>query len=183
MIGALIGGGLGVIGSIYGGIKAAQAAKKANAELDKKAQINQAWYDRKYNEDATQTADAQRLLTRIEDRLRRRNKSLEAQQAVTGATEEALAAQREQNNEVYANVASGIAANAEAQKGAIEQQHLNTQQGISDQRANIEQQRASSIAQATSGVLSAAGGIASAFAPTNPQAAMPNRWNSLQNLK
>lgn len=42
-----------------GGIKARRAAKKANAQLDRTEKENQAWYDRKYNEDYTQGAMAQ----------------------------------------------------------------------------------------------------------------------------
>ena len=58
----LIGSAIGAVGSIFGGIKASKAMKKAKRNVEAQRQKNQDWYDRRYNEDATQRADAQRIL-------------------------------------------------------------------------------------------------------------------------
>ena len=59
----LIGSAIGAANSIFGGIKASKAMKKAKRNVEGSTAKNQDWYDRRYNEDATQRADAQRILT------------------------------------------------------------------------------------------------------------------------
>lgn len=162
MIGTLIGAGLGVAGSIWGGIKASQAAKKAKAYQEQKLRDNQAWFDRRYNEDATQRADAQRMLTRVQDIIRNRNRNAQGVQAVMGASEERVANMQEAGNQVLADTASRIVAQGDARRDAIEGQYISTKNAVQDQLANIEQNRANATAQATAGVLSSAGSIASA---------------------
>ena len=78
-------------GSIFGGIKARREAKKQQKMLDAQKAENQAWYNRRYNEDGTQRADAQRLLTNTQDLLRRQTKAAQGANAVTGASTEAVA--------------------------------------------------------------------------------------------
>ena len=63
MIGSIIGAGMQAAGAIWGGISASKSAKKVTQSIERQQQENQDWYDRRYNEDATQRADAQRLLT------------------------------------------------------------------------------------------------------------------------
>ena len=58
----LIGAGLGAAGAIFGGSKASQAMRQAAQTIDKQKRENQDWYDRRYNEDATQRADAKSVL-------------------------------------------------------------------------------------------------------------------------
>jgi chromosome segregation ATPase len=103
MIGALVAGGLAIAGSAIGGALSSRAARKAQREkkkaLDKQLEQNQRWYERGYNEDATMRADTQRLLTRAEDAIRKRNKELSGQQAVMGGSEEAVAAAKAEARE------------------------------------------------------------------------------------
>lgn len=75
MLGAmsLIGAGVKAAGSIYGGIKASKAIREQKRNIENQLRENQDWYDQRYNEDATQRADAQRLLTMTEDSIRNRN--------------------------------------------------------------------------------------------------------------
>ena len=58
---------MGAVGSIFGGVSASKAMKKAINNVKEQQQKNQDWYDRRYNEDATQRADAQRILTMTEE--------------------------------------------------------------------------------------------------------------------
>lgn len=46
----LIGSAIGAVGSIFGGIKASKAMKKAKRNVEAQRQKNQDWYDRRYNE-------------------------------------------------------------------------------------------------------------------------------------
>lgn len=91
-LGSVLGGALGIGGSIFGGISASKAMKKVKKNLETQQSENQDWYDRRYNEDATQRADAQRILTMINESIRQRNQQAAGAQAVMGGTEESVAA-------------------------------------------------------------------------------------------
>ena len=116
MIGSLVGAGLSAVGSIFGGISASKAMKKVKKNLQAQKQANKDWYDRRYNEDATQRADAQRILTKTEESIRNRNQQAAGAQAVMGGTEESVAAAKAANNQALADATSQIAVNAEARK-------------------------------------------------------------------
>ncbi len=163
MIGALIGAGLSAASSIYGGIQASKAAKKAKRETEAQRRRNQNWFDQRYNEDATQRADAQRLLTITEENIRDRNKAAAGNQAVMGGTDESLAATKSANNQALSQTASMINAQSEARKDDIEQQYRHADEGYSQDLRNIEYQRANNIAQAVQGVGNAASGIGSSI--------------------
>ena len=119
----LVGAALGAVGSIFGGISASRAMKKAKQNLQDQIDKNQDWYDRRYNEDTTQRADAQRILTLTEDNIKRRNKAAEGTQAVMGGTEESVAATKAANAQALADATSTIAVNGEQRKDAIEGQY------------------------------------------------------------
>ena len=94
--------------------------KKAKRNVEAQRQKNQDWYDRRYNEDATQRADAQRILTQTEESIKQRNKAAAGSAAVMGGTDESVAAAKEANNKALADATSQIAADAEARKDNIE---------------------------------------------------------------
>lgn len=159
MLGSLIGAGIGAVGSIFGGIKASKAMKKVKRDLNDQRSENESWYDRRYNEDATQRSDAVALLTKVEDSIRSRNRQLAGTQAVMGGTAEAAAAEREANNAALAQTATNIAVNGEARKDAIESQYRQTDANLRGQLNNMEMGKAQAIAQATQGVTQAAGAV------------------------
>lgn len=162
MIGSLIGAGLQVAGSIIGGIKASKAAKKAKRHVESQRRDNRDWFNRRYYEDATQRGDAQRVLTKTAEAIRERNRQAAGVQAVMGGTDESVAAAKRANSEALANAASGIVANADARKDAIEAQYMERDAQLSDKLAGIEQNRANETAKAIEGVGSAAAKIGGA---------------------
>jgi hypothetical protein len=155
MIGSLIGAGLGAAASIFGGIQARKAARKANRMLEQQQADNQAWYDRRYNEDATQRADAQRMLTMTMDRIRERNKAAAGTAAVMGSGAEAVAAEKAANAQVLADTASQIAAAGAARKDQVEGQYLATKNAVNQQQVANQMQTAQNVAAATQGAASA----------------------------
>ena len=161
--GAAIGAGMKAVGSIYGGQVQKKAIGKIEDSLAEQQQQNQDWYDRRYNEDATQRADAQRLLTMTENSIRERNKQAAAAAAVMGGTEESVAAAKAANNQALVDAASQINASAEAKKDAVEQQFMETRAGLTQQQNNMTMQKALATKEAVQGVTDAAGSIASAF--------------------
>lgn len=163
MIGSLVGAGLSAVGSIFGGISASKAMKKVKKNLQAQKQANQDWYDRRYNEDATQRADAQRILTKTEESIKNRNRQAAGAQAVMGGTEESVAAAKAANNQALADATSQIAVNAEARKEQIEQTYQQKDAQISDALNNLEINKAQAISSAVQGVAQAGAGIAGAF--------------------
>ena len=153
MLGGIISGGvLGLGGSIFGGAKASQAIRKQKKRIRAKQQDNQNWFDRRYNEDATQRADAQRMLTRLQENIKNRNQAAQGQ-----------AAMKQQNNEALADAASLIVTNADVWKDQIEQQYRERKDRLDDQMANLQIQQATEVGKAVQGVVDAGANIASAF--------------------
>lgn len=152
----LIGSAIGAAGSIFGGIKASKAMKKAKANIEAQRQKNQDWYDRRYNEDATQRADAQRILTQTEESIKQRNKQAAGTQAVMGGTDESVAVAKAANNQALADATSQIAANAEARKDNIEATYMANDNAFVEQLNQLEQGKAQAIGQAVQGVDNAA---------------------------
>ena len=163
MIGSLVGAGLSAVGSIFGGISASKAMKKVKKNLQQQKQANQDWYDRRYNEDATQRADAQRILTKTEESIRNRNRQAAGAQAVMGGTEESVAAAKAANNQALADATSQIAVNAEARKDQIEQTYQQRDAQINDALNNLEIKKSEAISSGVQGVTQAGAGIAGAF--------------------
>lgn len=163
IIGSAIGGALGIGASIFGGISASNAMKKVKSNLEDQKADNQNWYDRRYNEDATQRADAQRVLAMTNENIRQRNRAAAAAQAVTGASEESMAATKAANSQALAEAASQIAVNGERRKDQIESQYLNTKSELNDKLNNLEQAKAGAISQAVQGVAQAGSNMASVF--------------------
>ena len=163
MLGSIIGAGVGAAASIFGGISASNAIKKMKANLEEQRKKNQNWYDQRYNEDATQRADAQRILTKTEESFRNRNRAAQGAAAVMGGTEESVAATKAANSQALADATSQIAVNAEARKDQIEQTYQQNDRDIQNQLNNLEQKKADAISQAAQGVASAASNIGSSM--------------------
>lgn len=163
MLGSIIGAGVGAAASIFGGISASKAIKKMKANLEEQRKKNQNWYDQRYNEDATQRADAQRILTKTEEAFRNRNRAAQGAAAVMGGSEESVAATKAANSQALADATSQIAVNGEARKDQIEQTYQQNDSNIQNQLNDLEQKKAEAISQAVQGVASSASDFASAL--------------------
>lgn len=152
----LIGSAIGAAGSIFGGISASKALKKVKRNIEAQRKKNQDWYDQRYNEDATQRADAQRILMQTEESIKQRNKSAAGSAAVMGGTDESVAAAKAANNQALADATSQIAANADQRKDNIEATYMQNDNAFVEQLNNVEQQKAQAISSAVQGVTSAA---------------------------
>ena len=163
LIGSIAGGALGAAGSIFGGISASKAMRRVKKNLQAQKEANQNWYDRRYNEDATQRADAQRILTQTEESIRNRNRQAAGAQAVMGGTDESTAAAKAANAQALADATSQIAAGAENRKDQIEQTYQQRDSQINEALNNLGNNEAQAISQAVQGVAKAGAGIAGAF--------------------
>lgn len=138
LFGSIAGGALGAAGSIFGGISASKAMRRVKKNLQAQKEANQNWYDRRYNEDATQRADAQRILTQTEESIRNRNRQAAGAQAVMGGTDESTAAAKAANAQALADATSQIAAGAENRKDQIEQTYQQRDSQINEALNNLE---------------------------------------------
>jgi hypothetical protein len=130
-----------------------------NVQNNIKAQqaANQAWYDRRYNEDGTQRADAQRILQMTADAIKNRNRQAAGVNAVMGGNNEAAAATRAANAQAMSDAASQIAVANAQRKDQVEQQYMARNDQYENALNNMEQQRAETIAKTAEGVRKAAG--------------------------
>lgn len=163
IFGSAIGGALGIGGAIFGGISASKAMKRAKKMIEEQKKENQDWYDRRYNEDSTQRADAQRILTQTNEAIRRRNQAAAGSAAVMGGTEESVAATKAANAQAIADATSQIAVNGERRKDQIESQYLQTKSDLNQQLQNLEIGKANAVSQAVQGVASAGANMAGLF--------------------
>ncbi|MBQ6955934.1 MAG: hypothetical protein IJP80_04895 [Bacteroidales bacterium] len=164
---ALISGAVNLLktgGDLYSKNKASDAAQQGiQYQEDKDGIINQEesrlqnWYDRNYNADTTQRADAQSLLNYTAEQIKKRNKAAAGTQAVMGGTEESVAAEKQANSSAMAETASRIAAAGASRKDNIDKTYLQGMQGIANQRlgqkdkmSDLELQRAGQISSAGS---------------------------------
>ena len=162
-LGSMIGGGLKVAGGIAGGILSAINNRKIKKNIEQQQRENQDWFDRRYNEDATQRADAQRVLTNLNETIRNRNKQIAGTQAVMGGTEESVAAAKAVNNEAIADATSNIAVASEARKADIENTYLANKSDLNNQLTQLRGQHGAMIQNAVSGIANTAGGVAEAL--------------------
>lgn len=163
LFGSIAGGALGAAASIFGGISASKAMRRVKKNLQAQKEANQNWYDRRYNEDATQRADAQRILAQTEESIKNRNRQAAGVQAVMGGTDESTAAAKAANAQALADATSQIAAGADNRKDQIEQTYQQRDSQINGALNNMEINKAQAISQAVQGVAKAGAGIAGAF--------------------
>ena len=162
MLGTLIGAGLGLASSIAGGIANRKARRKQEQMIAQQQKENQAWYDRKYNEDPTKRADTVRLLTQMQEQIKNRNKAAKGRQAVMGGTEDSTTAVKEANNKTLADTTSQIVAANDARKDNMENQYMARKSQLQGQQMVLEAEKAADTANAVAGVAGTAANIAAA---------------------
>jgi hypothetical protein len=159
MWGALIGAGASIAGGLLGGSAAKKAARRKEALLNKMESENQSWYDRRYNEDYTQTAEALNAMRMMREQADKSVKRSEGVAAVMGGTDESVAQAKAAANEAIGNTLANIAAQGTARKNAVESQYLAQKQNINNARAGIYDAQAQAAAQAGSAVMQAGMGL------------------------
>lgn len=153
---------MGVAGSVIGGISSKKQMRRMQEELERRRAEDRDWYNRAYNEDITQRADAQRAITRAEEVMKSRNAAAAGTAAVMGGSNDAVVAAQDANNRTLADVTSRIAANGEERKAQVESEYNARKDALAQQQMGLDMQRAQARAQATQGLFNAAGSILSA---------------------
>lgn len=161
LLGGIIGGAVGAVGSILGGTSANKTLGKQMAMVKEQRKANQNWYDRRYNEDATQRADAQAMLTQTAEAIRVRNRQSAGSAAVMGGTEESVAATKAANAKAMADATSSIVQAGEQRKDNIERLYLSKNDAYNDQLRQSQGQKQSSLDIAGGAIGGLSNGVAS----------------------
>lgn len=163
MLGAAIGAGISAIGGIFGGMSASKAMRNVKNNLNQQRAENRNWFDRRYNEDATQRADAVAAVTQMQEAIRQRNQEAAGAQAVAGATEESVAATKVANAQAQADAVSRIASNAANRKDALESQYQSKDEALQSELNDLERYKAGEVSKATDKVHQTAANISQLF--------------------
>jgi len=161
MLGGIIGGAAGALGGIFGGISKNKMLKKQIAMVNEQKRENQDWYDRRYNEDSTQRADAQAMLTQTAEMVRSRNQQSAGTQAVMGGTEESAAAAKEANAKAISDATSQIAVAGAQRKDQIEGQYRERQHQLDETLRQLEADKTDAFGMVSNAIGGAANGFAS----------------------
>ena len=162
-----------MLGGIFNAISGSASAAKQKKMIEGERKKNDKWFDRRYNEDMTQRADAQRYLTQMRDAMSESTAQNAGMAAVSGASEESRANLKAANANAMGNTIAALAVQGEQRKDNIESTYRSRDAEITDKLIENEQQRANAIAQAgqaldntintTISAIGGAGGIGKAF--------------------
>lgn len=139
------------------------AYKQARRELQESKEQEMAHYNRLANQDWLQSSENQAALKAARDMLSENTKRLQGTAAVSGATPESVALQKEANNKALENIVTGVASNATAGKNAAMENYINANRYYTNAIAQNRVTQAQAETQALGGLLEAGIGAATTF--------------------
>lgn len=160
---SVIGAGLGVAGGIAGAFGAANAMRKYDDSVNRMAADNENWFNKEYNSDYTQRADAQRMLTQVKDFAKNRVRQAEGQAAISGATPEAEALAKKDASDAVADATGNIAAAGAQYKQGVMDKYLTQKSNLDQLKAQGYMNRAAAYGQAGSNALGFGGDLLGGF--------------------
>ena len=172
----------GLASSLLGGAKASKAAREAERRQRQQEARENAWYNRRYNEDYLDTAAGQNLVRRAKEYARENWKKAQGAAKVGGATEAASAMAKEAGNKMVGDTMANIAAQDTARKARVDDQHRQAEANFAQMDIARENQRAANITQAAQGASNAMLSMAGAIGNTNLKGSSNNSTvNSVPN--
>lgn len=157
-----------VASSLFGGAKSAAAAKKAEREQKARENAENAWYQRRYNENYADTAAGKAMINEAKEYARENWKKASGAAAVTGGTDAATAQAKEAGNKMVADTIRNMAAQDTARKDSVDAQHMKMQDNFAQERIALQQQKADNIANTASGVSNGLMSAAQAMGGSGP---------------
>lgn len=155
--------------SLFGGAKARKERKKAAAEQKRREDQEQAWYDRRYNQDYLDTAAGQNLMRQANEYADKQWRKAEGAKAVGGGTDAATAMAKESANRMVGNTVANIAAQDESRKQSVDNTHQQNLQNFSNQTQARYNQQAADINTATQNASNAIMSMGSALESASSQ--------------
>lgn len=134
-----------VLSSLWGGSQSAKAAREAQAKLDAEKAKTEAERIRAKYQNWLDTASGQNTVRMLREESQRSLRNLTGAAAVGGATDAAVAAQKELNNQKEADViAQGVAAH-EDKKDAVDASYRQQLSGLTQQQIAADKQQADNM--------------------------------------
>lgn len=155
-IGAAIGAAIGVGSTLFGAAQSAKANREARRREDAQHMRNQAYFNRKYNEDYSDTAAGQNMIREARDYADANWKKAQGASAVGGGTDASSAMAKEAGNKVVSDTIANMAANDTARKDRAGEQMVAEANNYTSQQAAQDRAQGANIAQAASGMGNAA---------------------------
>jgi hypothetical protein len=137
-------------GAAMSAIAGARAYRNQMKNLRQQERENRNWYDRRYNENATERADSVALNEQAKQHFAERMAQHQGTAAVMGGTNAQLAAEKNAEAAGYANIQAQRQQMADTRKDTIENKFLANKSNIQNQMLAMEQQRAQGIQAAAS---------------------------------
>ena len=147
-IAAAIGAVGGIASSLIGGAAASEAARAAEARQRRQEAKENAWYNRRYNEDYVDTAAGQNLVRRAKEYAKEQWKKAAGAQAVAGGTDAATQMAKDAGNKMVGDTIANIAATDQSRKDNVDNMHRQAEAQFAQMDMNREMQRAQNITNA-----------------------------------
>ena len=150
----------GLLSSFIGGSSASRAAKEAERRQRAQEAKEQAWYNRRYNEDYLDTAAGQNLVRRARQMYDKNIKRAQGAAAVSGGTDASVQMAKDSANQAMGDTIANIAASDQSRKSQVDAMHRQAEAQFAQQDMNREMQRAQNItnaAQAASNAMMSVG--------------------------
>ncbi len=129
-----IAAGASLAGSIFGGIKSAQARKKQKRLLQQRENQLNNTFNREYYQDFLDREQSKSFLSQLRERMKEANKVADNSAVVTGATNEAKLAQKSALQKNYASAVNQLAGMATAHKDRVMNWYENAKNGVYGQK-------------------------------------------------
>lgn len=165
-VASAIGGAISLGSSIFGGIKSAEAEKKARKKEAESHAKNMAWFRRRYDEDYSETAAGRNMLRKAKEYADANWKKAQGASAVGGASDASAALAKEQGNKLYSDVLSNMASTDVARKDSASREMADEVSRHSAREAASLRQQGANTAATAAAMGNAVGSIVSGMNST-----------------
>lgn len=143
----------------YAAIKQAKEMKKQQKLLNAQKRFNDLWYSGEYNKDYFRSDEARSALKFAQDAIKKNIQRIQGASAITGMSDESIAANNANGMAAMGNQATQIAARGDQRKDRVQSMYFDRRGNLEVRQANID---AGNIAK-WDNLKANAGNIASAF--------------------
>ena len=154
---------LSIGSSIFGGSNSAKAQQKAMQMQEDQRRKDEASIRRQKEESYVDTKAGQNLIRQARELADRQTKKVRGSQALGGATDAAVALQKEQNNKMIGDAIANIAARDTERRDRADREMREVGRHYTNLQASYEQQRGANIAQVASNLGNAASSFITGF--------------------
>lgn len=161
MIGAILGG-ISAASSLFGSLKSAQANKRMDNQLQRRQSELQSWYDKEYNTNYLDTAEAKGTLRVLSNNMKESMQKVDQGNAIQGASDEARVATADKAQRRYGDTVARIAGHGTQYKDAIRREYAGRKMNLDALQAQNLQQKSANWSNFANNALSAGVGFAEA---------------------